>query len=331
MSTVRPVKSAGTPPAAKGLESVGIAGAGVVTPLGADLTSVTARVARGERGERIHDFDILAFTPSDRLRRSPPVSLWAVAAAMRALEGAGLAPGSFDGSRVAVIAAVSKGPMLYSERVHGQFVKGGGKGVVPLLFPETVANAPASHVAAVLGLTGPNATLLGDAAVAHNAIAMARDFLEWKVADRVLVVAAHEHTALMGEGYARFRRLFRGIVWSEGSAALLLEREEGREGTIVHVDRGFPYRKRSEIPALFDAALKALPGTPRVVSVSGREPPGFAATESRVAIKDALGEAFCAAALWQIIFGLRATPPRELLLSTCVGLNEQISVLMARR
>ena len=314
--------------------NVGISGIGVVTPLGFDVEEVARRMAAGERAHKIEQFDILPFTTSDRLRRSPPVSLFAVAAAMRALQDAGLAPGSFDGSRCAVIAAVSKGAVLYSERFHGQFVKGGAKAVVPLLFPETVANAPARHVAAVLGLQGPNSTLLGDAAVAFNAIAMARDFLAWDLADSALVVAPHEHAAIMANGYARFRWLFRGPVWSEGAAALLLTRGEGSKGTILHVDRGFPYRRRGEIPGLMEEALRGLPadaGPPTVVSVSGREPaPPFPAAR-RVAIQDSLGEAFSAGALWQIVFGLQRTAPGERVLATCVGLNEQVSVLMARR
>jgi hypothetical protein len=314
--------------------SVGIAGIGVVTPLGVEVEDVERRISAGERAVRVEGFDILAFTKSDRLRRSPLVSLFAVAAASRAMAGAGLGPETFDGARVGVIAAVSKGAVLYSERFHEQYVKGGGRGVVPLLFPETVANAPASHVAAVLGLRGPNATLLGDAGVAHNAIAMARDWLEWELADRVLVVAPHEHAEIMTKGYAVFRALFRTAPWSEGAAALLLARGEGRDGTIVHVDRGFPYRRRGEIAGILEGALRGLPAEADVVAVSGREPAVSNAPSvsvPRFAIKDSLGEAFAAGALWQIIFGLRRTPPGKHLLSTCVGLNEQVSVLMARR
>jgi len=326
--------------------SLGIAGTGVVTPLGWNVEEVARRIARGERGDRVEGFDILEFTPSDRLRRSPSVSLWGVAAAYRALASAGLAKGDLDGARVGVIAAVSKGGMVYSERFHEQFVKGGGKAVVPLLFPETVANAPASHVAALLGFHGPNATLLGDAAVSHNAIAMARDLLEWELADQVLVVAPHERGRIMELGYACFRGLFRGAPWSEGAGALLLTRGEGRLGTILHVDRGFPFRRRSEIPGLLEGALRNLPAWPDVVSVSGGEPPEIVermiagppagapssrAKAARVAVKDALGEALATAALWQIVFGLHRTPSGGHLLSTCVGLNEQVSVLMARR
>lgn len=314
-----------------------ISGVGVVTPLGFDVAEVSRRMARGDRGQRVEGFDILEFTRSDRLRRSPPISLFAVAAAARALESAGgvlsdrgFSLGGLDPARVAVIAAISKGAMIYSARFHAQFVKGGAKAVVPLLFPETVANAPASHVASVFGLSGPNATLMGDAAVAYNAIAMARDYLAWGLADAALVVAPHEYAQVMADGYARFRWVFRGAPFSEGAAALLLTREEARCGEILHVDRGFPYSRRSEISSCMAKALRDLPAEPDVVSVSGGETLPFRSA-GRVAVKDSLGEAFAAGALWQIVFGLDRAAPGQCVLSSCVGLNEQVSVVLARR
>lgn len=318
-----------------------IAGIGVVTPLGHDVLDVARRIALGERGTRVGSFDILEFTPSERLRRAPPVSLFAVAAAARAFESdgrssvggspeGGMRTRELDPARVGVIAAVAKGAMIYSARFHSQFVGGGAKALVPLLFPETVANAPASHVASVLGLRGPNATILGDAAASFNAIAMARDWLEWGLADGVLVVAPHEFAQIMADGYARFRWIFRGAPFSEGAAALLLTREGTGASEITHVDRGFPFRRRNEIPSCLERALHGLPLPPEVVSVSGGETVHFGSAR-RVSIKEALGEAFTAGALWQIIFGLVAAEPGQTVLATCVGLNEQVSAILAKR
>ena len=309
---------------------LGIAGAGVVTPLGCDIQEVAKRIAQGERGVRIEKFDILAFTRSDRLRRSPPVSLFAVAAASRALDSMTFSPTPGGDARFAVIAAVAKGATIYSARFHEQFVRGGAKAVVPLLFPETVANAPASHVASVLGLSGPNATLLGDAGVAFNAVAMARDLLAWDQADAVLVVATHEHAPVMAEGYARFRWIFRGAPFSEGAAAIVLTKDDCRQGEILHVDRGFPFVTRREIPGCLSAALAGLPAMPDIHSATGDEALPFPAAE-RFAIRAALGEAFSAAALWQVVFGLARARRGQTVLATSVGLSEQVSALLARR
>ena len=183
----------------------------------------------------------------------------------------------------------------------------------------------------MLGLHGPNATLLGDAAVAHNAIALARDFLEWELADHVLVVAPHEHAAIMAKGYARFRGLFRGAPWSEGAGALLLTRGEGREersSTSTEAFRSGAVARSRVSSKRRCAGFRPSPTSSRCRGASRRFPHAPAA---RVAIKDALGEAFAAGALWQIVFGLQRTPPGRHLLSTCVGLNEQVSVLLARR
>src|SRR3712207_8481791 len=45
------------------------------------------------------------------------------------------------------------------------------------LFPETVFNAPASHLAAILGISGASYTLVGDGAVGILALKMAEDLM----------------------------------------------------------------------------------------------------------------------------------------------------------
>src|SRR3712207_4019232 len=104
------------------------------------------------------------------------------------------------------------------------------------LFPETVFNAPASHLAAILGITGASYTLVGDGAVGVLAIKMAEDLMEDPAVDRCLVVAAEEADWVLCDAYSRWRLLrkeppievfaqtARGTVLSEGAGALLVER-----------------------------------------------------------------------------------------------------------
>jgi 3-oxoacyl-(acyl-carrier-protein) synthase len=56
-------------------------------------------------------------------------------------------------------------------------VVSGASAASPLLFPETVFNAPASHLAAILGITGASYTLVGDGAVGVLALRMAEDLM----------------------------------------------------------------------------------------------------------------------------------------------------------
>ena len=67
--------------------------------------------------------------------------------------------------------------MIYTKRFYRDVVETGAQSASPLLFPETVFNAPASHLAAILGVTGTTYTVVGDGAVGLLAIKMAEDVM----------------------------------------------------------------------------------------------------------------------------------------------------------
>src|SRR5205814_8845686 len=104
----------------------------------------------------------------------------------------------------------------------------------PLRFAGTVFNAPASDVAAILGIEGVSYTLVGDAAVGVLAIKMASGLLDNEALDCCLVVGAEEADWLLCDGYHKWRllkseapiepfhELPRGMILSEGAGAVLL-------------------------------------------------------------------------------------------------------------
>src|SRR5207237_6993722 len=94
--------------------------------------------------------------------------------------------------RTALIFAVSNGGVIYTKRFYDEIVESGAQAASPLLFPETVFNAPASHMAAILGITGASYTLVGDGAVGILALKMAEDLMAGDAFDYCLVVGAEE-------------------------------------------------------------------------------------------------------------------------------------------
>ncbi|MEI6736711.1 MAG: GNAT family N-acetyltransferase [Actinomycetes bacterium] len=72
--------------------------------------------------------------------------------------------------RLAIVFGVSSGGVQYTRRFYEQIVKQGANAASPLLFPETVYNAPASHLAAMLGVDGATYTLVGDGTVGLQAL-----------------------------------------------------------------------------------------------------------------------------------------------------------------
>ena len=83
----------------------------------------------------------------------------------------------------------------------------GAQAASPLLFPETVFNAPASHLAAILGITGASYTLVGDGAVGILALQMAEDLMAIEALDHCLVVGAEEVDWLLCDAYRKWRLL----------------------------------------------------------------------------------------------------------------------------
>jgi 3-oxoacyl-(acyl-carrier-protein) synthase len=160
--------------------SLAIAGMGWVTPLGTGVDSVWERLLQGEEAaattisdqlvDRVYSVfrvpeSALKGISHPRLRRASAISRFAAAAGLHALESAGLKLESKNAERIALIFAISNGGVTYTKRFYREIVGTGAQAASPLLFPETVFNAPASHLAAILGVTGATYTLVGDGAV----------------------------------------------------------------------------------------------------------------------------------------------------------------------
>src|SRR5580704_15685097 len=187
------------------LPTARICGLGWVTPLGADLDEVWARLVRGDTAEpklitnpetgREHVYapvppkTVEALGRNPRLRRSSAISYFAVAAGLAALEDAGVAITPESAARTALVFAISSGGVIYTRKFYEQIVKQGANTASPLLFPETVYNAPASHLAAQLGIDGASYTLVGDASAGLAALQLGEQLLALDQADYCVVVA----------------------------------------------------------------------------------------------------------------------------------------------
>ncbi|HEX8280422.1 MAG TPA: beta-ketoacyl synthase N-terminal-like domain-containing protein, partial [Chthoniobacterales bacterium] len=173
--------------------SLRIRGTGWVTPLGSGVSHVWERLRNREVAmaetisSTIHKRSYQAFrVPPEatakapahpRLRRSSAISRFAVVAGLAALEDGGLKLTPEQAARSALIFAISNGGVVYTKRFYHEVVESGAQAASPLLFPETVFNAPASHLAAILGITGASYTLVGDGAVGVLAMKMAEDLI----------------------------------------------------------------------------------------------------------------------------------------------------------
>src|SRR5207244_11569325 len=140
-----------------------------------------------------------------RLRRSGTVSLLGAAAGFDALADAGLKPALLTKERTAVVFAICSGGVVYTRRLYHEIATQGANAASPLLFPETVYNAAASHLAALLGVTGASYTLVGDQSVGIAALKFGEQLLETSDINNVVVVGGEEVDWILCEAYRSWR------------------------------------------------------------------------------------------------------------------------------
>jgi 3-oxoacyl-(acyl-carrier-protein) synthase len=329
--------------------SIHIAGMGWVTPLGAGVDEVWQALLAGAEAkpERVSDAvssdsypafrvpkEALKSAPAHpRLRRASAISRFAAAAGMTALDEARKRLGEIDPARIALVFAIANGGVIYTKRFYHDIVATGAGAASPLLFPETVFNAPSSHLAAIIGVTGPSYTLVGDGAVGLSAVDMANDLLNDPQLECVVVVGAEEVDWLLCDAYARWRLVRsrgpiepftkppRGMIPSEGAGAIVVARKGPLRITRTHP--GGYYKSRADLPAAATQMLREVATSSVKLLVGGANGTFIDAAEAQAAcevipeaavytLKPALGESVGASGLWQVIAAAKVFSEKQI-------------------
>lgn len=233
-----------------------ITGMGMVGPFGSGNDNFWRGITEGKNFLRpvtryefprlageVPDFSLKEFVKDPRLARSPLVSQYALASAVSAVSDAGIELKKMDSEKTAVIFGTCNGPCLATERNYASLIEKGGKSVDPLLFPESVFNAPAGLISIFFGIKGPCIALPQGPVAGGYAMTTAINYLTSYDMDYALVVAsdelskvAHEAFSYLRvispndgneEGMRPFDRTRNGSVLSEGGVAMVLETEFG--------------------------------------------------------------------------------------------------------
>ncbi len=212
-----------------------ILGAGAVSPAGWGTQALVEAVASkrslppaecarsmGERDWSCPTY-LVPPAPADtlpkfpRLRRASPITKFAMAATLEALNQAGFPKGQGAG-RLGLIQCMFNGCVQFSGKFYQEVIETPAF-ASPLIFPETVYNAPASHIAAYLGIDGPATTLIGESSAIMEAVSMAHTWLVQGLVDHVLVIGAEECDWIAAEATTYYHPELKA---SEGAGALLL-------------------------------------------------------------------------------------------------------------
>jgi 3-oxoacyl-(acyl-carrier-protein) synthase len=275
-----------------------------------------------------------AFVRHARLRRTSPIAHYAVAAALEAL-GSHAGPANPAAGRLGIIFCSMTGCVNHSQRFYDETLKDPAT-ASPLVFPETVFNAPASHLAALLNTSAINYTLVGDPGTFLQGLALAADWLVQERVDGCVVVGAEEFDWLIAEALQLFSRQ---STVAEGAGAIYLRRQNGTAAglelgaiTQPHLFWTSSSRQRAA------NAARAQLGTPPAHSVlcDGLQGvPQLDRNEStawqdwlgdRISPKKILGEGFMAAAAWQCVTAVDALSLNGYAAAdvSIVGCNQQV-------
>ena len=250
-----------------------------------------------------------SFLAHARLRRTSPITHYLVAAALEAL-GAEAARVQAGTVRLGIIVCVLSGCVNYSRRFYDETLRDPAT-ASPLIFPETVFNAPASHLAALLGTTAINYTLVGDPGTYLQGLALGAQWLLEETVDGCLVVGAEEMDWLTSDAIGHFTR---SIILGEGAGALYLKREasSGAQATLSAITNSILIFDRSSREAAAEQMRALLPegGTndllcdglhdhpelDRAESLAWKDWPG-----SRLSPRTILGDGLAVSAAWQCV------------------------------
>jgi len=231
---------------------VNIAGMGIVFSRGRGIASLEQALQEGwvppseveVRGldSRLPVYPVSAETLTDKAvlakaRRADRFVRMSVLAASDAIQDSGLA-GSLDKQRLGVIIATALGPHVTTFNFLDGIIDFGDAAVSPTAFSHSVHNAAASYVAMTLDVRGPTLTMTHFHFAFHDALLLARAWLDEKRCDSVLVGAVDELGTVMEYACGRMLKpakdgrikpfafsLSPEAVPGEGSVFFLLTRE----------------------------------------------------------------------------------------------------------
>ena len=313
------------------MSAIVVHGVGAVSPAGWGVKHLVAAIAGNER---IPTSDLIRpgwkrplrvrqvpspsprppFLRHPRLRRTSPITQYGVAAALEALgnDGSKVQSGF---TRLGIIFCVMSGCVNYSRRFYDETLRDPAT-ASPLVFPETVFNAPSSHLAAVLGATAINYTLVGDPGTFLQGLALGAQWLVQEFLDGCVIIGAEEIDWLTADAF----RLFSRKATLSGGAGAVYLRRDATARPVVEL-RGItdsqlysPNRSRAEAASL---AREELPvgnatellcdGTQDVPCLDASEAAAWAGWQgARVSPKKIVGEGLMAAAAWQCVLAVAA-------------------------
>lgn len=331
------------------MSRVFVAGLGAVSPAGWTVAAMREALNRGEllpaqpleprrekplRAHLVPNPSVRPdFLAHPRLRRASAITHYAASAALEA--AAPFRRANPENARLGLIACFQSGCVQYSSRFYDEALKNPAT-ASPLLFPETVYAAPASHIAALLENVTLVTSLVGDPSSFLLAVALAAQWLAEDRVDACVVISAEETNWITADALSH---LDRTAAISAGAGALCLCRESGLSlgielAAITDAHTYSAKENRLKAALAMRHQLNSSNGKSELLcdgigSGSRASAPERAAwrdwTGPRLSPKRVLGEGLMAAAAWQCVAACDAIANQRVKAAnvSLVGFNQQ--------
>ncbi len=322
-------------------EKIAVAGWGAVSPAGWDSGALLSATLNGGSELSLSEENMRSvpampqgYLPrSPRLRRSSPISKFLISAALEALGEERIEAVKSGDLRLDIIVNVLNGSVAYCVRFFSEVLDDPSV-ASPIIFPETVFNAPASHLSAIIGSTGSNDTIVGDSAQFVASLETGARRLIDGDCDGCLIVAAEELHWVSTTGRGLFDR---DVITSEGAAAVYLERSTKPKIELTAVTDPFiPGGKNDRKQAILKARTQLGPCGEEAVLVDGCHDFGPTSRAEKQAWSDwkenrlhpmqILGDSMAVSSGWSVVLGcemLARGKAKESVISAAGG-NQQV-------
>jgi len=189
----------------------------------------------------IKDFDITQFISRKEARRMDPFIHYGLAAAIEAINDAGIEVTDANANRIGAIIGSGIGGLPGIEKGYQSFLDGGPKKISPFFVPSNIINMVAGNLSIMYGMKGPNYGVVSACSTGAHCIGLAARAIERGEQDVIVAGGSEFSTCPTGiGGFASAKALSRrnddpaaasrpwdaerdGFVLSDGAGIVILE------------------------------------------------------------------------------------------------------------
>ena len=229
------------------MERVVITGMGAITPVGNDVPTFWESLKTGKcgigpitkfdvsdfkvkLGAEVKDFDPTQYMEKREARRADANVHYAMAAAVQAVEQAGLKEGNFDPYRTGVIFGSGVGGLHVAEQEVPKLLEKGPGRVSPFAIPEMIANIAAAYISMHFGFKGENFCPVSACATGNHSIGEAMRAIRHGYQD--VVVCGGTENGIIPISMAGFQNM-KAVHMGEDPTAASIPFDARRSGFVM--------------------------------------------------------------------------------------------------